>query len=273
MTRITYHLTTLIIVLLAAAGCKTTSEADLKLTWLYGSVSIPGEGTKSGADKVYDMEASGWSEKVQKDVRTNAKIPAVLFMHGCSGLGGFNFVADLFTKQKYAVFAPDSFRRPGRVSGCNTGMLDERIQVRHEEIAYALTQIRALDWVDQDRILLAGFSEGGNATDSWWKSGFRAHIIFGSACTHSGYGGRPAAPDGVPVLAIVGELDDVRPGKSCLVARTIGGSKSVVIPDVYHEIIQYKETQEAVAKFLKTCCTAEVVRRKARRVLNNPPQR
>ena len=264
MTRITCLLTTLIILLLAATGCNTTSEADLKPTWLYGSVSIPGEGTKSGTAKVYDNEPFGWSELARKDVKSNAKIPAVLYMHGCSGLIRFSFVADLFTKQNYAAFAPDSFRRPDRVGGCNAGNLDYRIQMRHEEIAYALTQIRALDWVDQDHILLAGFSEGGNATDSWSESGFRAHIIFGSACLHSGNWGRPAAPNGVPVLAIVGELDEARPGESCLVARTVGGSKSVVIPGAYHDIIAYKETRQAVTKFLKTCCTAEVVRRKAR---------
>lgn len=264
MTRIIYLFTTLIFVLLAAAGCETTSAADLKPTWLYGFVSLPGEWTKSGADKVYENEPFGWSGLVQKDLKSNVKMPAVLYMHGCSDITNFNIVSDLFVKQGYAVFAPDSYRRPDRVSGCNKGMMDQRIQVRHEEIAYALTQIRALDWVDQDRILLAGFSEGGNATDSWSESGFRAHIIFGSACLHSGYGGRPAAPDDVPVLAIVGELDEVRPGESCSVSRTIGGSKSVVIPGGYHNILNYPETQKVVFKFLKTCCAVKVPRRKAR---------
>ncbi len=249
---------------LSAAGCKTTSEADLKPTWLYGFVSIPGEWTKSGTDKVYENEPFGWSGLAQNDVKSNAKMPALLYMHGCAGLTDFIVVRDLFVKQGYAVFAPDSYRRPDRVNSCRTGMMDRRIQVRHEEIAYALVQIRALNWVDRDRILLAGFSEGGNATDSWSESGFRAHIIFGSACLNSGYGGRPAAPNGVPVLAIVGELDDFRPGESCSVSRTIGGFKSIVIPEGFHNILTYQETRQAVSKFLKSCCTAKVARQKAR---------
>ena len=85
---------------LSAAGCKTTSEADLKPTWLYGFVSIPGEWTKSGTDKVYENEPFGWSGLAQKDVKSNAKMPAVLYMHGCAGLDNYIVVSDLFVTSR-----------------------------------------------------------------------------------------------------------------------------------------------------------------------------
>lgn len=42
--------------------------------------------------------------------------------------------------------------------------------------------------------------------DNWAEAGFAGHLIMGSACTL--VGGKPAAPAGTPVLAIVGANDE-----------------------------------------------------------------
>lgn len=148
---------------------------------------------------------------------------------------------------------PDSFKRLGRRECGQEGDLRYRVSLRTEEVEYALERIRELPWVDQKRIILMGFSEGGNTTDNWSKPGFAAHIIIGSACTL--VGGEPAAPEGVPVLAIVGEYDEYRPRQSCKVKRTVGGSKSITIPRAPHSIAEYTETQEAIKVFLSQCCS------------------
>ena len=114
--------------------------------------------------------------------------------------------------------------------------------------------MKELSWVDQDRLVLMGFSEGGNTTDNWSKSGFRGHLVMGSACTL--VGGKPAAPVGTPVLAVVGSNDEYRPGKSCRIDESDGMSKSIVLPGVGHKIAPYPETQEAISVFLRKCCSA-----------------
>lgn len=82
-----------------------------------------------------------------------------------------------FTKSGYAVFQPDSFAWPGRET-CTQDVQNERLQ----EIEYALDQIRELSWVDSDRIVLMGISEGGSAVANWGKPGFQAHIILADNC-------------------------------------------------------------------------------------------
>ena len=113
------------------------------------------------------------------------------------------------------------------------------------------------------RVILMGHSEGGNTTDNWSKRGFAAHIIVGSACTL--VNGFPAAPEGVPVLALVGEKDETRPGLSCTVRRTIGGSKSIVIPGAGHVISRHPETKAAIRNFLRACCSKTASRKPSSR--------
>ena len=110
-----------------------------------------------------------------------------------------------------------------------------------------------MNWVDQDRIILTGFGEGGNTAENWRTDDFVGIIIFGTACISSG--GSPLAPKDVPVLAIIGEHDEFRPGESCSIKRKAGGSQSIVIPGANQFIAKYPQTREAVVKFLRRCCS------------------
>lgn len=230
----------------------------VEATWLYGEFSLPASVTVNGKSKSFSPSYSDepWQISAEKFIKPGIKIPLAIHMHGCAGIGGNDEAGeylDLMLSQGYAVFMPDSFQRPGREKLCGQGGMHERIAMRTTEISYALKQIRKLNWVDQDRLVLMGFSEGGNATDNWYTRDFAGLIVLGSACTHSG--GSPTAPNDVPVLAIVGEIDDYRPGMSCTITRKIKGSKSIVIPGADHWIATHSVTQNAIKQFLQQCCS------------------
>lgn len=242
-------------------ACRSTSDrlsegvSPVRATWLYGRFTLPPKATKNFSSRTVQQSVGEppWIALAENELKPDIKLPVVLYLHGCSGFTRQDDIyRDLLVSEGYAVFAPDSFRRPGRRKCRDHGPLRERVMLRIEEVEYALKEIGKLTWVDQDRVILMGFSEGGNTTDNWSKPGFAAHIVIGSACTL--VGGVPAAPEGVPVLAIVGEKDRFRPGQSCKVLRTEGGSRSIVIPGGHHAIADHPETREAIKTFLRQCC-------------------
>jgi hypothetical protein len=106
--------------------------------------------------------------------------------------------------------------------------------------------IRDLSWVDQERVLLMGISEGGAAVAEWSQPGFVAHIILANNCN----GNQPGAPKGTPVLAIIGEEDSHSGESSCDVQPGVDGSKSLVIPGGQHDISRLPETERAISQFL-----------------------
>jgi dienelactone hydrolase len=240
-------------------GALPDGVTPIEATWLWGHYIVPDTITKDGAPYVfaYPHKDSAriidppWTEVASEHIKSGAKAPAALFLHGCSGMirGGIGYRILLMTKG-YAVFEPDAFARPGYT--CDGSSLS----MRREEIAHALAQIRKLSWVDQDRIVLMGNSQGGTAVARWDEPGFAAHVILAASCTtRSDTGQRsPLAPEGVPVLSVIGSKDDYFAGKECAITRTIGGSKAVVILDAGHDIQGRPELKQAVGTFLDTCC-------------------
>lgn len=240
------------------ASCQTLPKGVTPhmATWLYGEHTLPSSLTKSGSPETYkpSYKNAVLSSNVKNIIIPNVKVPAAIYMHGCAGIKdeGYNYKS-IMLSQGFAFFMPDSFARPGRAKLCGTGGMNERVAMRHREVSTALKEIRKLPWIDQKKVILMGFSEGGNTTDSWYNDDFSALIVLGSACTNSG--GSPIAPDNVPVLAIVGEHDDYRPGLSCSITRTIGGSKSIIIKGADHWISHYSETEKSIIQFLGKCCS------------------
>jgi dienelactone hydrolase len=243
--------------LTACASIKLPAGVSpVQATWLYGRYTIPASYTNSGTTLNYHQPSGepDWTMLASQKIKPGSKLPVVLYLHGCAGFSQQDVIyRKLLVSKGYAVFMPDSFMRPWRAKCRDAGPLDERVEMRKQEIAYALHAIRQLPWVNQQRVILMGFSEGGNATDSWSKPGFAAHIVLGSACTLSG--GQPAAPAGVPVLAIVGSLDQHRPGQHCRIKRTMAGSQSIVIAGARHSIAKFPQTQHAIRRFLQQCCS------------------
>lgn len=254
------HIVLLTVASVFLASCQTTlpkGVTPVMATWLYGHHTLPPTATISGDRETFNSSSGVklWTDSAEKMVKPGEKLRVALYLHGCGGMSGQAIqYRELMTSLGYAVFMPDSFQRPGRQACEAQGGLDQRIAIRLQEVEYALSQIRQLSWVDQDKIILMGFSEGGNTTDNWEEKGFAAHIILGSACTQT-RDGMPQAPIGTPVLAIVGAEDRFRPGSSCYMERTVGGSKSIIIPYAGHSIARLDETQEAITTFLRKCCS------------------
>lgn len=230
----------------------------LMATWLWGHYIIPEAITKDGAPYVYVYPHTDpsriidppWTEVAARHIKVGTKAPAVLFLHGCHGLirGGLGY-RKLLMSVGYAIFEPDAFARPGH--SCSTSTLGRRRQ----ELAYALSQIRKLPWVDHDRIILMGESEGGITVAEWEKPGFAAHAILASNCDwHNNTQSSPHAPEGVPVLAVVGAKDEFFEGSSCHVSRRVGGSQSITIPGAGHDILEHPELKRALRDFLRECC-------------------
>ena len=229
----------------------------VQATWLYGKYTIPAKYVDSNKTLTFQQSVGEpqWSDVAAASLKSGAKMPVVLYMHGCKGMSRqAELFRDLLVSEGYAVFMPDSFQRPGRKQCGEQGKLRDRVALRTREVEFALAQIKQLSWVDQSRLMLMGFSEGGNTTDNWSKPGFASHLIMGSACTL--VGGKPAAPAGTPVLAVVGSNDEYRPGKSCRVDESDGISMSIVISGAGHSVAQYPETQQAIRSFLQKCCSA-----------------
>ena len=225
-------------------------------TWLWGHHSIPGDITLSGTPYWYvyphtdinQISNPVWSEVAKTHIKPGAKAPAVLVLHGCSGIPhGTMEYRRFFIGSGYAVFEPDSYARPGK--RCGEGFYDLSYPQRVEELQQALTEIRKLAWVDQDRLFLMGISEGGRVVAGWEGNGFAGHIIIAAPCSAEGQ--IPAAPKNVPVLAAVGENDDWANEARCRTNTHAPGSHSVVIKGAGHGIPEHPEVGKAVAGFLQ----------------------
>jgi dienelactone hydrolase len=149
--------------------------------------------------------------------------PAVVMMHDCSGLGPLSSGAPgRWTKQLlsqgYVVILPDSFSTRGYPNGICTdaskGRYDVRPFVRARDARAARGFLRTLSYVDKERIGLMGGSHGGFTTLvtlSRPGSGFAAAVALYPRCQFS----QQLKPD-MPLLILIGELDDWTLAKDCL---------------------------------------------------------
>jgi poly(3-hydroxybutyrate) depolymerase len=230
------------------------ADPEVVSTWKGGIHFLPASATRSG--NIEDVSFKGesleqWARRLTREVvKPGVKIPAVIYAHGCTGPGAAPTWAVSFNDFGFAFFAPDSFRRPGRVPLCYKGDPFWKFSMRQEEIRFALKQIRKLDWIDQRRIVLVGKSEGGGAVADYDGDGFIAHIIMANDCKNSG--GSSFAPSGVAVLNLVGAND--RGEDLCSISREVGGSTAISLPGQAHVFEGTPEAISAVAKFLKACC-------------------
>ena len=132
------------------------------------------------------------------------------------------------------------------------GGMEDRIFMRREEYNYALRQLRKADWIDQNRIILMGSSEGAQAASDYDGREFAAIVLSATDCRFSG--GTPNAPSGVPVLNMVGANDMLGGGDGCSINRIVGGSRFLRIKGAGHKLPGYPQATEALEKFLKECC-------------------
>jgi hypothetical protein len=244
----------------SGGGCEGTlpdidgADPVVAATWYDGIHFLPGSATRNG--DIMDISYRGneqdkWEQRIQNEIlKPGARVPAVIYLHGSAGPTNAGGWAVDFAEYGYALFAPDSFERPGRENLANTGQQHWRMILRKQEMRYALAQLRSISWIDSDRLILAGFSEGAQAAANYSGGGFMAVMLFGTDCRFGG----PNAPSGVAVLNVVGANDRFGYGGGCSFWRTVGGSKSVTISGLGHNVQGVPETKAAIAQLLIACC-------------------
>ncbi len=250
---------------LAAATALAQDPAQLERTWNRGFVMVPGAALGEDADSFFGVLEDPTIQALLGQVPEDARLPVVVYLHGCAGFGltgaRFQAIAD---ESGYAVFMPNSFAREPRPRNCNvydysSGMFPAAWLYRRAELIDAVERARALPWVDPQRIVVAGFSEGGVAVALWGAEVEAAgYIVLGWTCTvPAGWdwlSGLRTPPES-PVLAIVsredpwfgspgwqGDCGTAAPGHAAL--------ESLVLDHGGHYVLAYPDAERALREFL-----------------------
>lgn len=232
---------------------------EMHRAWMAAIVRVPTG--KNRSKKLTTSRLLGWSP------RTEAKLPAVVYLHGCSGIwqgthGRVQFMANL----GFVVVAPASFARQKYPQSCDmpnntAAMYRNTLKIRQNDAVYALRQVRKLPFVDPNRVVIMGLSEGGITTATLRpQQGEVARIIEGWTC-QAGWGEYKGMNAGAstPVLALVGSNDpwfqDQWTRGSCTRnLRSNNGSRSVVYTSgrlaAEHELLDHSQPRQEVVNFL-----------------------
>ena len=240
----------LLVAVFELTACQTTSigGSDVQSTWQDATVAIP--------DALRGEECSGraTTDCLQK-LNPTTKLPVVVYIHGCSGPNP-GVVTD-FKNLGYVTIAPNSLARARRTVDCAVGSDKKGIMgLRFQEAAYAAKVLKGMAWVDQSKLILAGFSEGGVTAALYSGDEYAARVILGWTCTSAdSWWGGIRGPSKTPVLSVVGSRDHYYQNKSnagqCRV-ESRPKSKSVVLKGTGHEVVYLTETWAAVDEFLKS---------------------
>lgn len=178
----------------------------------------------------------------------NGKLPVVVLMHGSSGVGATTEAwVHAFNAMGISTFVIDGFTGRGlTVVGPNQALLGRLNLI--VDIYRSLEILAKHPRVDPDRIVLMGFSRGGQAAlyaslerfnKLWNKSGaqFAAYIPFYPDCSTTYVGDSDVAAR--PIRIFHGTPDDYNPVKSCkaFVERLKAAGRDVVLteyPDSAH---------------------------------------
>ena len=196
------------------------------------------------------------------------QFPLIIYLHGCSGFWwGTTQRANFFTQLGFAVIAPDSFARHKKPVSCvprkeKGGLHRGVLLLRQAEAVYALSRAVSLPWINNEIIILFGFSEGGITVATLspvQAAGVHARIIEGWGC-HAGwpeYAGMKA-PTWQAVLTMVAKHDPWfhHPSLQGDCGKFLKNKKSRSI--VYsrpplsssHGLLDYKTPRQEVAQFL-----------------------
>ena len=179
------------------------------------------------------------------------KHPVIVFLHGCGGLKQPRAFIDLGA----VVVAPNSFAS-GIACKPDAKFMAQLIKGRHADVSYAVNQIKAAAWADPNKIVLAGFSNGGQTAATYPGGEFKARVIVAWTCNNPRVPEQNGVRGSGPVLAILGTADEFykKIGISGNCAEAVKGrgegSQSILIQGGSHEILDHATTREAVAKFI-----------------------
>jgi dienelactone hydrolase len=183
----------------------------------------------------YSVDAHPGSEPKRLDYKLArpkgpGPFPAVVLLHGCSGWHGGNISdwSEWFVERGYVALAVDSFGTRGVAQDCVPGNPARRLGKidRMGDAFGGFHHLTARKFVDPDRIIAMGFSQGGGVTIGVIQKAvlsyffddesprFAAGIAVYPYCGHSaGFGVEPSA---APLLIIGGDQDDWTPPDGCV---------------------------------------------------------
>lgn len=178
----------------------------------------------------------------------NGRFPAVVLLHGCGGIVEQELAWRQWLRDRgFVSLSVDSFTPRGVSSICGQpGLVD--VTARITDAFGGLDYLAAQPFVDRSRIAVMGFSNGGLVTLSIvaspsWISRPAGSPQFGSAITLypecQRHGSQDEAPPTMPLLILVGALDDWTPAASCqrLADRYAGRGSPItliVLPGARH---------------------------------------
>jgi dienelactone hydrolase len=229
--------------LVFASGSAALAQAGA-VAWKAAKIYVPAALATSGADCESDIAG-----KCASGIKPG-KHPVILFLHGCGGPRS----PRTFLGLGAIVVAPNSFADG---SGCkaDAAYMVKLVGVRHGDVAFAASQLKAAPWADPARLVLAGYSNGAQTTATYPGDEFKARIIVAWTCNNP----RVAAQNGVkgngPALALLGTADEFYKkvgitGDCNAALAKREGSRSILIKGGSHEILDHAETRAAVAAFV-----------------------
>jgi hypothetical protein len=144
----------------------------------------------------------------------NSKVPVVLFMHGSSGLG-LKAIADWqqwLASLGVASIAPNSFALKDRLtytSPIDKDTYEKLHAFRASEIEITLKALQKMAWVDANKIVLAGTSEGSVPVARYKGKEFAGRILFAWSCENNYFvkSHETTIPDDQPTLNIISSTD------------------------------------------------------------------
>ncbi|MBI4609115.1 MAG: dienelactone hydrolase family protein [Candidatus Rokubacteria bacterium] len=173
----------------------------LSLTACASQVGVQSTTPPQPAGRLYRPEGPG-------------RFPALVLLPTCAGLRPHVFDwAELLKAEGYVALAVDTLSPRGATDLCLKGK-----HTVHEvagDAVEALVHLRSLPFVDQDRIGVIGWSHGAMAALVAIRSGprgrgFRLAIAFYPDCGYVAY------DTTIPVLLLLGEVDDWTPPGQCV---------------------------------------------------------
>ena len=203
----------------------------------------------------------GWAESILISTPTdfrlqaqwfkssNMRKPAIIALHGCSGLyrtdgktlqNRYREYVERLNLAGYHVLLPDSFRSRASSSICSIKYSERDIDTedRREDVLAALEWLRQQPEVDPERIALLGWSHGAmtvlsaiNARRPFYTRGVAGAVVFYPGCRESLQNEILVQ---TPLLMELAENDDwTTPGPCIELARRLSQSGATVSLHVY----------------------------------------
>ncbi len=199
----------------------------------------------------------------------NVKVPVVLFMHGSSGLG-LKAIADWqqwLASLGIASIAPNSFALKDRLtytSPIDKDTYEKLHAFRASEIDITLKALQKMPWVDGNKIVLAGTSEGSVPVARYTGKEFAGRIMFAWSCEDNYFvkAHQTAIPDDQPTLNIISSTDPYfSPSNAWLgnaqgvghcgaVLKNNKKASIVLIPGGPHTVLTFPQAKGPVQGFL-----------------------